>query len=694
MPPELQPLGELAYDLWWSWQPGGHALFRDVDPDRWDDCGQNPIKLLRYISRERLAVVARDATLLERIRALHDAWRRERERPFERSDVATVEHPIAFVCAEFGLDASLPIYSGGLGVLAGDVLKQASDSGVPMVGLGLLYRRGYFRQRLDRSGWQHEYWTVASPEELPVAAEVDAGGAPRLVHVQLRGRPVAARIWRVEVGRTRLYLLDTDVPENDLTSRWITSTLYVADRAMRLMQYAVLAMGGVRALRLLGIDPTLFHLNEGHASLAALELLREERARGVPFETAIAAVRKRIVFTTHTPVAAGNEHYDGGEVAAVLGDLAKEVGIEHRELIDLARGGAQDRTDRLGVTELALRTARATNGVSRKHGETARGMWQHIWPGRDAGDVPIAHVTNGVHLPTWMAGPMRELLDRHLGPDWIGKRDPAIFDRLDAIPDAELWAVRNALRARLVSYVRSKTIADRLARGESIEYSEAAAQTFDPDTLTIGFARRVAAYKRLHLLIRDPGRAMALLGGRKVQVVIAGRAHPADDGAKQLVKSIFDLKDVEHASRRVAFLEDYDLATAHELVAGCDLWLNLPRAPLEASGTSGMKAALNGGLNLSVLDGWWCEAFEEGVTGWGIASAKEADEATQDSRDAQTLFGLLERDVMPRFYDRDAGGIPRAWLRLVRGSLRRVASSFTARRMLDEYAARVWRPPA
>jgi starch phosphorylase len=485
------------------------------------------------------------------------------------------------------------------------------------------------------------------------------------------------------------------MPENDATSRWITSTLYVGDRSLRLMQYAVLAIGGVRALRLLGIEPSVFHLNEGHASLAALELMREQRARGLSFPAALETVRSRVVFTTHTPVAAGNERYDLGEVEAIFDNLAEQYGISELELRELTTSRpAEDRW--FGVTELALRTARASNGVSRRHGETARGMWQHLWPGRDARDIPIGHITNGVHVPTWVSGPMRELLDRYLGPTWIGALDPAVLARIESIPDEELWVVRCRLREQIVSYVRRKTVADRLARGESLAYAELASSTFDPNVLTIGFARRVASYKRLHLLTRDPARAIGLLRGRRIQVVIAGRAHPLDDGAKQFVKAIFELKDVEQASARVAFLEDYDMAVARELVSGCDVWVNLPRVPLEASGTSGMKSALNGGLNLSVLDGWWCEAFDDGVTGWGIASSNEADDATQDARDSETLFGLLEQDVVQAFYgDRDAKGVPHAWVRRIKASMIRVASYFTSARMLDEYAARVWpAPPA
>lgn len=687
LPPRLRPLGELAYDLWWTWQPRAADLFRDVDPDRWELCGQNPVKLLRDASSSRLAEAASDASILARTGALHDAWRRHREHPFERADVAPPNRPIAFFSAEFGLHASLPIYSGGLGVLAGDVLKEASDAGIFLVGVGLFYKRGYFRQRLDRAGLQHEYWTSSVVEELPLSPECDDSGRERRVQLRLRGRDVSARIFRVEVGRVRLYLLDTDVPENDPTSRWVTSTLYVSDRELRLMQYAVLAIGGVRALRSIGLDPSIFHLNEGHASLAVLELLREARARGTSFERACAEVRSQVVFTTHTPVAAGNERYSRPEIDTVLGGLAGAIGVTDDQLFGLARAGLDG--DTFGVTELALRMARSTNGVSQKHGEVARGMWQHIWPGREPRDVPITHVTNGVHAPTWVATPMRELLDRHLGDGWSRSSDPAVLGKITAIPDEEIWSVRNVLRARLVTYVRERSVADRLARGESLSYAEGALDAFNPTILTLGFGRRVASYKRLHLLIHDARRALALINGGHIQIVMAGRAHPADDGAKELVRAIFALKV---ASARAVYLEDYDLAVARELVAGCDVWLNLPRPPLEASGTSGMKAALNGGLNLAVLDGWWCEAFDDGSTGWAIASSNESTDALQDARDAGTLYGLLEREVVPSFYERDAAGIPRAWVRRIKASLLRVVSSFTTRRMLDEYAAKIWRP--
>lgn len=674
LPEELHPLAALAGNLWWSWQPDGPATFRALDPERWRG---NPVRLLRDVPRARLQSAARDPELVARAASLARRMADDLARPAAAVAGASAACPIAFFCAEFAVHPSLAIYSGGLGGLAGDFLKEASDAALPLVGVGLFYARGYFRQRLDPSGWQHEHWIAADPGELPLHPELDSEGAPRKICVDLRGRAVYARIWRVDVGRVPLYLLDTDVPENDPTSRWITATLYVGDRAFRLMQYAVLAMGGVRALRALGIEPALVHLNEGHAALAALELARERAARGVPFAAAVELSRRQVVFTTHTPVSAGNERYEPGELAALLRLDEAELRL------------AESEHGLLGMTELALRTASSSNAVSRRHGEVARAMWRHVLTPPEGGETRISHVTNGVHLPTWMSPPLRELLDAHLGPGW--PRDPRAWRGIEAIPDEELWAARGRLRSRLVEFVRGRSIADRLQRGEPIAYVEGAARVFDPSVLTLGFARRVAAYKRLHLLIHDPARALALLRGpRPLQVLIAGKAHPRDDPAKALVQRIFALKNEPSASTRVAFIEDYDLEVAGELTAGCDVWVNLPRPPLEACGTSGMKSALNGGLNLSVLDGWWCEGFEGGATGWAIASDGAGGDEAQDARDAAALYELLEREVVPAFYERDAAGLPRSWIARIKASLSMAISRFTASRMLDDYVARVY----
>ena len=608
LPGPLQPLAAVAMNLWWSWHPEASALFEAIDPDRWERSAHNPVKLLRDVSQRRLEQLSGDAELVRRGAALAKALEEELARPFRAAGAATAGHPVAFLCAEYGLDASLPVYSGGLGVLAGDVLKQASDDGLPMVGVGLFYRRGFFHQRLDRSGWQHEWWSTADPEELPLRLEVDARGEPRLVELTLRDHPVRAQIWHVQVGRIPLFLLDTDVPGNEPVDRWITSTLYVGDRIFRVMQYAVLAMGGLRALRALEIDPAIVHLNEGHAALAALELAREGVRSGLPFERALSEARRKVVFTTHTPVPAGNEHYGQAEILELLGHVPGELGIDRSVFL---RPGPPSRR---GL--LRGHRARAPDQPQRERGERPprRGRTRDVAEARRSRD------------PRDERGPRPEL-DRPRAPDPArpvvarlvahGRR-PGLGSGGGAFrtPSCGRCATRSG--RGWCEFVRRRTVSDRLARGEPISYVEAAARTFDPQVLTLGFARRVAAYKRLDLLIHDASRALALLQGpRRLQLIISGKAHPSDDGAKRLVQRIFELKDVAGARGYVAFLEDYDLEIAHQLVAGCDVWINLPRAPLEASGTSGMKAALNGGLNLSVLDGWWPEAYD-GSNGWAL----------------------------------------------------------------------------
>ena len=677
VPAELGWHARVALDLAWTWQPGGEAVFRAIDPRLWLEVGRNPVRLLATASRACLERVARDRAQLERAEALARTLDAQRMRA---SPSASGTNAVAYFCAEFALHASLPIYGGGLGVLAGDLLKQASDACLPVVGVGLLYRRGYFRQRVDPDGRQHEFWSAFPKQLLPIVPVHDATGAPCTIVVPLRGHDVRARVWCAQVGRVPLYLLDADVAENDALERWITAQLYVADPLFRLLQYAMLGLGGVRALRAVGVEPAAIHLNEGHPALAAIELAREDLGRGAPFAEAMERVRARVVFTTHTPVAAGNEHYDDGVVEEVLRSSAIPIG----EVLALGRGA----DGRFGMTELALRVSRPVTAVRARHGEVARAMWRGV--ARD--DAPIRHVTNGVHLPTWMAPPMRALLARHLGEGWEARAaDPGTWAPLEGIPDEELWGVRERLRRALVDFVRERSVLDRLARGEAIDYVEAAAQSFDPGVLTIGFARRVAAYKRLHLLIHDRERALGLLGGaRPIQVVLAGKAHPRDEPAKDLIREIFTLKHDPVVGRRVVFLEDYDVSMAQVLVAGCDVWVNLPRPPQEACGTSGMKAALNGGLNLAVLDGWWAEACD-GANGWAIRSPEGLDERAQDARDAGDLYDLLECEIVPLFHARDEGGIPRAWVARVRASLRTIGPRFCAARMLDDYATGVWR---
>jgi starch phosphorylase len=684
LPSELAPLARLAYNYRWSWLPGGDELFRRVDAERFELCLQNPVRLLQEASTRVLRRAAADHELLELAVALETQVIADLERPPAPVTGGTVP-PIAFLCAEYGVHVSLPVYAGGLGALAGDLLKQASDEALPLVAVGLMYRKGYFRQRVDAGGLQHEYWIDTDPERLPTALVTGEDGRPTTVTVPIYDTDVTAQIWRVNVGRIPLFLLDTDCPENEELERWITARLYEADTEIRLAQYVLLGVGGVRALRAVGIEPGLLHLNEGHAALAPLELVRSELQSG-DLQAALASARSRTVFTTHTPVPAGNDSYPPEQIERAIGRLATELDTSPADLVDLGRTTPGQVSERFGVTQAALRMSRAANAVSRRHGGVAREMWAALWPGTQAASVPIGHVTNGVHIPTWLGRPMRDLLDRWLGEGWMTRaNDPDTWARVDDIPAAELWATRGQQRAELLAFVRGRSVIDRLFRGDVREYAAAAERAFDEQVLTVGFARRVATYKRLDLLTRDPDWTLALLGGdRPVQVLLAGKAHPRDDEAKRTLQRLFGMKYSPIVAERVAFLDDYDLASAARLVRGCDVWLNVPRPPLEASGTSGMKSAINGGIQVSVLDGWWAEAYD-GENGWGLPGEVCDDHEAQDERDAAALHRVLDDEVVPAFYERDRAGIPTVWLQRMRASLRSLGPRFSASRMLGEY---------
>ncbi|HEX2087655.1 MAG TPA: alpha-glucan family phosphorylase [Solirubrobacteraceae bacterium] len=691
LPWPLAVLARLAYNYRWSWLPDGPEVFRAVDPQRWRACGGNPVRLLQEASAEALLRAANDAALIARAEATERAVREDLSRP-ARTDAIAEDRPVAYFSAEFAIHVSLPIYSGGLGALAGDVLKEASDLALPFVGVGLMYRRGYFRQRIDATGWQQEYWVPTDPERTPAVLVTNgADREPLRVTVPVGEQDVVAQVWRVEVGRVPLLLLDTDLPENERMARWITSRLYDGDPDTRLAQYAVLGIGGVQALRAIGVEPGVVHMNEGHAALAALESARAATDGG-GFDAALDAVRRRTVFTTHTPVPAGNDTYPPEQVTGTLRRLAEGCGVDPSHFVRLARTHPDDEGEPFGVTQLALRSSRAANGVSRRHGGVARSMWQGLWPERAVDDVPIGHVTNGVHVPSWVGAPMRRLLDRHLGEGWAARAaEPDAFAAVEAIPDDELWAVRCEQRRLLVEFVRDRSVLDRAARGEPRHYAEAAAHAFDPDALTIGFARRVATYKRLYLLLHDLQRSLELIRGhRPVQFVLAGKAHPRDDEAKRVVQHVFGIRGEPGVAGRVVFLEDYDLGVAARLVRGCDVWVNVPRPPLEASGTSGMKSAINGGLQLSVLDGWWAEAYD-GANGWALSGDEDHDHGAQDARDAAELQRVLAEEVLPEFCDRGDGGLPHAWLARVKRSMRTNVPAFSATRMLLDYERTMYR---
>jgi starch phosphorylase len=675
LPQALAPLARLAYNYRWSWLPGGAELFAAIDRERFELCLHNPVRLLQEASSRALSRAADNSELVEQACALQAQVEADLDRPAATG--IALDRPVAFFCAEYGVHVSLPIYSGGLGALAGDILKEASDQAIPMVAVGLMYRKGYFRQRIDASGWQHEYWVDTDPQRLPAARITGFDGAPITVQVPICDTEVITHIWRVDVGRVPLFLLDTDVSHNGTLDRWITARLYDADPMTRLAQYVLLGVGGMRALSALGIEPGVLHLNEGHAALAPL--------------TAGDGARERTVFTTHTPVPAGNDTYPPDHVRETLAGLRAQLSLADGHVLALGRSNPQDEAEPFGVTQAALRMSRSANGVSRRHGEVARAMWRALWPDRSAEEVPIGHVTNGVHVPTWIGRPMRELLGRHLGPDWIARSaDPATWSAVDGIPPGELWEVRHRQRSAMIEFVRRRSAQDRLMRGDVREYVEAAARVFDPGVLTIGFARRVATYKRLDLLTRDPEWTLELLGGgRPVQVVLAGKAHPRDEEAKRSLQRLFGLKYARVVGERVVYLDDYDLATAAMMVQGADVWLNVPRPPLEASGTSGMKSAFNGGLQLSVLDGWWEEAYD-GYNGWALPGEVLDDHMAQDDQVAGVLHRLLAEEVVPQFYERDETGVPAAWTARVMASLRTLGPRFCATRMARQYVEEVY----
>jgi starch phosphorylase len=690
----LRPLARIAYDYRWSWAADGPATFQALDPDRWATCGCNPVRMLSETGGAVLDSAAGDAAFVARVERLAQELQADQARPW-RAGAVSPQHPVAFCCAEFGVHGSLPIYSGGLGILAGDILKEASDLALPMVGMGLMYRTGYFHQRIDVTGFQHEYWLDADPQRLPCVKVTGADGRPVTVVVPVDAEDVRVQVWRVDIGRVPLYLLDTDLPENSQVGRWVTSRLYESNRAIRLAQYAVLGIAGVRMLRALGIEPAVYHLNEGHPALGVFELFAQAQAGSQGALTADDAwrrVREQVVFTTHTPVPAGNETYARGEVLSMLGRIADEFGDRER-FLSLGRIDPADAEQPSGMTALAMRSSRHVNGVSRRHGQVARALWQPLFPERALEGVPITHVTNGVHVPTWLNGPMRTLLDRHLGAGWLARADQsATWAGVADIPAAELWAARCDARRQLAELVRRRATSDRLRRGEPLDYAEAASSGFDPERLTIGFARRLATYKRLHLVALPPERALALISGeRGVQFVFAGKAHPDDNVAKEVVRQVFANKGAPGMAGHAAFLEDYDIPLAGHLVAGCDVWVNLPRPPNEASGTSGMKSVLGGGLQLSVLDGWWAEAYD-GTNGWAINGDVDPDHQAQDWRDANAMFDLQEQVVVPMFYERDAAGVPQRWVAMMRRSLMTHGPRFSATRMVREYADRVYRP--
>jgi glycogen phosphorylase len=700
LPETVAALERISRNYWWSWNPDGHSVFRDLDQEVWDDCEHNPRRLLKEVPQYSLMRMATDPVYVERVRRVaegFDAYMASGDETWaaRHARALTHERPVAYFCAEFGVHHSLPLYSGGLGILAGDHLKSASDLGLPLVAVGLLYHHGYFRQHLRRDGWQEEAYHQINVGDLPMQLVRGKDGEPVRIELFVRGRDVLVQAWRVEVGRVPLYLLDTNVEGNHEIDRLITGHLYGGDRETRCVQEMVLGIGGVRLLRQLEIEPHVFHLNEGHSAFLTLELTRELTESGVEFDEAARRVRSRCAFTTHTPVAAGHDEFVAPLIEKCFGEgYWQSLDLSREEFLNLGRVKENDEEELFGLTPLALRMCRSSNGVSRKHGEVSRELWNKMWPESRVDEVPITHVTNGVHAPTWVSPLLRSLFEERIGSGWTEVlHDSDAWSRaVDSIPDEELWRVRRLQRKRLVAFVRERLFQARLRQHEPRAWAEAALGMFDPEALTIGFARRVAAYKRWGLILTEPERVRRMLldPARPVQLVFAGKAHPQDQLAKHILQQIAQWELDPEIMQRAVFLQDYDQEVARQLVQSVDVWMNVPRRPLEASGTSGEKVAINGGLNLSVLDGWWLEGYD-GQNGWAVGEEGLSETLEEmDRRDAESLYRVLESEVVETFYERDERGIPRRWVEMTRHAIRTLAPAFNSDRMVRDYTRQVY----
>jgi starch phosphorylase len=725
LPEPLQALGELALNLRWSWHPETRELFRSVDPEVWESAGRDPVRLLGEVPAQRLAALAADRRFLRRLGDAAEDLRDYLSTPrwYQDQEEDTGDRPaaVAYFSPEFGITATLPQYSGGLGILAGDHLKSASDLGVPLIGVGLLYRHGYFRQSLSRDGWQQERYPLLDPHELAVTQLREGDGSPCSVALTLPGdRQLHARIWKAQVGRVPLLMLDSDIEENDASERDVTDRLYGGGSEHRLLQEMLLGIGGVRAVRafcrLTGhAAPEVFHTNEGHAGFLGVERIRElVSGAGHPgeldFDAALEAVRAGTVFTTHTPVPAGIDRFDRQLVERHFTGAAALDGVPAGRVLALGSESWPGGDPGLfNMAAMGLRLAQRANGVSTLHGQVSRGMFNGLWPGFDAEEVPITSITNGVHAPTWIDPEVVRLGAREIGAERAEEAmvigEARRWYGIEGIPDHDIWELRGRLRSQLVDAARSRVRASWLQRGASAAELGWTEEVLDPDVLTIGFARRVPSYKRLTLMLRDPRRLRGLLlhPSRPIQIVVAGKAHPADDGGKRLIQQMVQFADDPEIRHRIIFLPDYDMDMAGSLYPGCDVWLNNPLRPLEACGTSGMKSALNGGLNLSVLDGWWDEWFD-GSNGWAIPTAEtggggvtDPDSPEADRRDdieAAALYDLIEHQVAQRFYDRGADGLPHRWIEMVRHTLVALGPKVLAGRMVREYVDRLYTPAA
>ena len=699
LPKRIGRLAEMAYNLWWTWHPEAQKLFERIDSVWWEQSYHNAIKFLHHVERKALNAAARDSrftSLYDRVMAQFDEYMSPRETWYSRAYPDLIGQTIAYFSMEFALHESLPIYAGGLGVLSGDHCKTASDLGLPFVGVGFLYLQGYFTQRITEDGWQEANYEKLDLAEEPLLLMRTEEGKDVLVQVALPGRTVYARVWKLQVGRVPLYLMDTDIPSNAPYDRELTARLYESDPEKRIAQEIVLGIGGVRALRTLGVQPTVWHMNEGHSAFLGLERARELVESGQSFESALREVQTSALFTTHTPVQAGHDAFPLWLIEKYFWDYWDKLGLDRGQFMDLAwqdQGWGQF----FNMSVLAFRVSGRHNGVSELHGDVSRKLWRFLWPEHPEEDVPIQAVTNGIHTLTWLSGRLKRLYDEYLGLDWVEHiDDPATWDHVVDIPDEALWAVRKHLKRKLASFIRERARQRWMGNGIHPVQVVASGVLLDPSALTIGFARRFATYKRATLLLRDVERLRALVNepDRPVQIVFAGKAHPADEPAKRFIQDLYRLVKQPELGGRIVFVEDYDINVARYMVQGVDVWLNTPRRPHEASGTSGQKAAINGVLNCSALDGWWREGYN-GKNGWAIGDEEEyPNEEAQDQADSESLYELLENEIIPLYYNRDDDYTPRGWLRQVKESIRSLAPVFSTHRMVKEYTTEMYVPAA
>jgi starch phosphorylase len=699
--PLQERLWALARNLWWSWDHNSSSLFLDLDPARWNELNHNPVALLGELPLAKLEARAAELMLHSRV---NYAYRRmleylEADRTWGAKNAGVLRpHPVAYFSAEFGVHESLPVYSGGLGVLAGDHIKSASDLDIPLVGIGLFYGQGYFRQRLDLAGWQREEYLKTDVNQMAMEVAIGKDRRPVVVEIETRSGRIQAKVWRVKVGRRDLLLLDSDVEGNAPEDRELTSRLYGGDLRIRIRQELLLGVGGLRALKALGISPGVLHLNEGHSAFAVLEAIRMRmEEEGLAFDAAIPRVSREVVFTTHTPVPAGHDRFDAGLIEEHIGPLRESLGLSNESLMGLGRENPGNSDELFCMTVLALRLSRRANAVSALHAEVSRAMWTGLYRDKVEDDVPIGHITNGVHVPSWLAPQMFRLYDRHLGTDWHQRSSEAkIWLGIEDVDDGELWETHLNLKSQLIEFVRRRAVEQAQHRGESREAVQRFGRVLSPDALTIGFARRFATYKRANLILTDIERLASMVNdpNRPVQFVFAGKAHPLDEPGKKVLQQIAELMRDPKFRDKFVFVEDYDINVGRRFVQGVDVWLNNPRRPLEASGTSGQKVVLNGGLNLSVLDGWWAEAFD-GMNGFAIGTGRtHSNMSIHDSRDGEDLMRTLREEVIPLYYLRDRDGLPRGWIKRMKRTIRTLGWRFNADRMVMDYTQKCYVPAA